>query len=65
MKYSKNIYPGFAITETAQAYSGICTTHILEDDEYWIVYFSEYVMDSSLLIREFSNYLIDVINGAD
>ena len=62
MKYSKNIYPRFAVVAAVEAFGDICKTFVTENDGYWVVNFSDYSVEKSLLIREFGNYLIDIIN---
>lgn len=63
--YSKNIYPREAIAYASDAYTGLCAITVQEERNYWRVCFNECKEDKSLIIREFSNFLIEIVNGVE
>lgn len=65
MKYSKNMYAYKAIDFGKEAYKHLCKIEITETEQYWQVSFTECKVDKDILKKEFSNFIIEVMNGAD
>ena len=65
LRFSKNIYPYKAIEIAMVDYKDFGSIELSEEENYWIVEFQNYSGDFDRLKKEFSNYLIEVVNGVD
>ena len=59
--FNKSIYPKEYICSVLSDYEKYAKTELEEDDNYWIIIFSETLYDMDLTIKEFENYLIDLM----
>ena len=65
VRYKKSLYAYEALSESAEAFGHLCKISIDDANEYWQVEFENCVEDEHLTVKEFSNYIIEIINGAD
>ena len=63
--YSKNVYPYEVLKYAADAYKNLCDIIINEKETYWSVDFLNCKESEELIIKEFTNFLIEIINGVD
>ena len=61
--FLKSIYLYKAIKIAQYDYRELCDIVISENEKYWILKFSNCLVEAEVLRKEFSNYLIEVING--
>ena len=59
---SKEIYKIHHIQEASHQFSSLCKIEISEHKEYYLCAFSSCVYDVAETIKEFENYLIDLMN---
>ena len=64
IKLAKTIYSKKEIETAISDYSHLCVVGIGENSRYWIVTFFEFTGDFRILKKEFENYLIELMNGA-
>ena len=60
---NKRVYDEKAILSAIDAFSGICSVSYSEGGDHWICLFTDCVAEESLTVREFENYLIDLVNS--
>ena len=58
----KNIYSEQSISDAREAFSGIASISLDENDDYYVCSFSSCAADETLTMKEFENYLIDLAN---
>lgn len=62
MCYSKELYPEACIESAIRAYDGIAKITIIQNKTYHICQFSNCIADNTLVMNEFGNYLIELLN---
>ena len=59
---NKLIYNKSSILQAQNAYRNICTIFINENADYWICEFQNCKYEEVITIKEFENFLIDILN---
>lgn len=62
LKLNTNIFNKICIEKAIQAYENICSIKISEIDNYIICEFTNCIYDIEETIKEFENYVIDLMN---
>ena len=62
-KYSKAFYTQETLAVAINDYKKIAIIKLLEDKGHYICEFSECLVDSQVVINEFNNYLIELMNS--
>lgn len=63
LRFHKEIYAGWALQSAVAAYGALATITIRDDDEYHICQFDRCRYEEKLTVKEFQNYLIDLMNS--
>ena len=61
--YTKAFYRKEVLNQAINDYKKIAKIKLLEDDEYFKCKFFQCVVDTPLVINEFNNYLIELLNS--
>lgn len=61
--YIKTFYPKEVLNQAIGDYKKIAKIKLLEDDEYYKCEFLRCAVDTQLVINEFNNYLIELLNS--
>ena len=61
--YDKNIYPRFVLESAISAYKSIASIKIKEKDGAFMCSFGKSKADTQIVINEFDNYLIELLNS--
>lgn len=61
--YIKTFYPKEVLNQAIDDYKKIAKIKLLEDDEYCKCEFLRCAVDTQLIINEFNNYLIELLNS--
>lgn len=61
LKLNKKIYNIKFIEECTGNFNDIVKINLEDNLDYWILHFSESIYDSKVTIKEFENYLIDLM----
>jgi hypothetical protein len=59
--YDNNIYPVEVILQAINDYRDICTIEVVQTDKTTRCIFSEGKTDMSVIMREFTNYLLELM----
>lgn len=61
--YTKNFYSREVLNQAIDDYKRIAVIELLEDGQYYHCAFSQCAVDTQLVINEFNNYLIELLNS--
>lgn len=61
--YTKTFYPKEVLDQAIADYKKIAKIKLLEDGKYFNCAFSQCAVDTQLVINEFNNYLIELLNS--
>lgn len=61
--YTKTFYPKEVLNQATNDYKKIAKIKLLEDDNYFKCEFFRCAVDTQLVINEFNNYLIELLNS--
>lgn len=61
--YHANLYPENVIRAAVQQYAEICSIRVEQQENGISCIFSESIADLELTAKEFSNYLIEMVNS--
>lgn len=61
--YTKTFYPKEVLNQAIDDYKKIAKIKLLEDGEYFKCEFFRCAVDTQLVINEFNNYLIELLNS--
>lgn len=61
--YKTNIYPENIIYTAVQRYAGICSIRVEHQGKEMVCVFSDSIADLELTVKEFDNFLIELINS--
>jgi hypothetical protein len=59
---AKEIYPLSCIEDSCTAYKKLCSIQIYDKDGHYLLRFSNCRFDENKTLREFENYLIQLVN---
>lgn len=62
LQLNKEIYDLYDIFAAKNAYGDLCQIEIYDEVDIWRLYFHECRYEAKLTMREFENYLIDLMN---
>ena len=66
LQLSRELYPIESIKEAITAFQDLCKIRIsTHDKKYYTCSFSSCLFDTTITMREFENYLIDLVNTKD
>ena len=61
-KYKKTIYPRHVVEMACEAFVDVCFTKIEANKDYWKVEFICDAVNTNIIVKEFNNYLIGLLN---
>lgn len=64
LKLNTDIFDISCVEKTATAYKALCKIKINKTDNYMICRFTDCLYDEEETVREFENYIIDLMNTA-
>ena len=62
-RFSKAVYSSDAINSAIKDYVKIASITYSEVDEYYVCTFSKCITDTDRVIKEFGNYLVELMNS--
>lgn len=60
---NRNIYPNWAVVRAVADYNALASIEITADREYLICTFKNCRYDETLTVKEFLNYLVNLLNS--